>query len=254
MKVLFLGTGTSTGVPQIGCRCDVCTSDDYRDKRLRASIRIEVDGNIFHIDCTPDFRQQVLSLPFRKIDAILFTHEHYDHIGGIDDLRPFGAFGSVNLYMEEHLEKKLRKKMPYCFELNKYGGVPDITIHTINDLLPFSINETEIIPIRLMHYKLPILGFRIKNVAYLTDVKIIPAEEYRKLQNLDVLILDALRIGEHISHMNLEQAISVAKKINPRVTYFTHMSHEIGLHKEIEKKLPENMYFSFDGLELNVGE
>lgn len=251
MKIQFLGTGTSTGVPQIGCRCQVCKSDDIRDKRLRASVRIEADNNVLLIDCTPDFRQQVMNLPFRKIDGILFTHEHYDHISGIDDLRPFGVFGPVDLYMEERLEKNLYERMPYCFGTNKYGGVPEITIHQINSTTPFFVNETEIIPIRLMHYKLPILGFRIKNMAYLTDVKIILEEEFFKLQNLNILIIDALRVQEHVSHMNLEQAILTAQKINPRITYFTHMSHEIGLHSEIEKNLPPNMFFAYDGLELN---
>lgn len=252
MKVTFLGTGTSTGVPQIGCKCSVCNSTDFRDKRLRASIYIEVDENAFLIDCTPDFRQQFLSLPFRKIDAVLLTHEHYDHLGGIDDLRPFSVFGSVQLYMEERVEQKLMQRMPYCFGANKYRGVPDISINRISDTEPFKINETEIIPIRLYHHKLPILGFRIKNMAYLTDVKILPEEEFEKLQNLDVLIIDALRKTEHISHMNLSQSIEIANKINPRLTYFTHISHEMGLYSEIEKELPSSMFFAYDRLVLKI--
>lgn len=252
MKIRFLGTGTSTGVPQIGCRCRVCTSDDPRDKRLRASVRIETGGNVFLIDCTPDFRQQAMQMPFGKIDGILFTHEHYDHVSGIDDLRPFGVFGTVDLYMEDRVEEKIRERVPYCFGTNKYGGIPELKLHRINGLQPFQINGSQITPIRLMHYKLPILGFRIQSMAYLTDVKSIPDEEFDKLQHLDVLVIDALRINEHVSHMNLQQALSAAEKINAKTTYFTHMSHEMGLHAEMEYQLPPNMHFAYDGLEVLV--
>lgn len=252
MKITFLGSGTSTGVPQIGCDCEVCMSTDPRDKRLRASVYIEVDGNILLIDCTPDFRQQILSFPFRKIDGILVTHEHYDHISGIDDLRPFGVFGAVDLYMEERVEQILRERIPYCFGASEYGGVPQVTTHRITSSSPFLINETEITPIRVMHYKLPILGFRIKNMAYLTDVKTIPEEEFKKLENLDVLIIDALRISDHISHMTLDQAIATVRRINPRIAYFTHISHEMGLYNQIEQKLPIGMHFAYDGLQISL--
>ncbi|MDD4777831.1 MAG: MBL fold metallo-hydrolase [Fermentimonas sp.] len=252
MKVLFLGTGTSTGVPQIGCNCEVCTSNDKHDKRLRSSVRIEVDGKVMIIDCTPDFRQQLMGLPFVKINGLLLTHEHYDHVGGIDDLRPFSLFGSVNLYMEEHLENVIRERLPYCFLSQKYGGVPDIRINRINDVDNFDVEGISITPIRVMHYKLPIMGFRIKDFAYLTDVKSIPETEFEKLKGLDTLVISALRKKEHISHQTLTDALQVSKRIDARKTYFSHMSHEMGLHAEIEKELPQNTHFAYDGLEIDV--
>lgn len=252
MKVRFLGTGTSTGVPQIGCRCEVCRSSDMRDKRLRASVRIEVDGKVLLIDCTPDFRQQLLPLPFGKIDGLLFSHEHYDHIGGIDDLRPFSRFGTVDLYMERYLENTVRERMPYCFSENRYGGVPDIRIRQISDQASFYIDTVEVIPVRVMHYNLPILGFRIRDFAYLTDVKTIPEMEQEKLNGLDTLVISALRKTEHISHQSLEQALKMAASLKAKVTYFTHMSHEMGLHEDVEKELPPHVKLAYDGLELTL--
>jgi phosphoribosyl 1,2-cyclic phosphate phosphodiesterase len=252
MKVQFLGTGTSTGVPQIGCRCEVCISDDLRDKRLRSSVRIEVDGKVLLIDCSPDFREQMMNLPFTKIDGIIFTHEHYDHVGGIDDLRPFSQFGSVELYMERHLEQAVRERMPYCFAPLKYKGVPDLRINKINEKDRFYIGDTPITPIRVMHYKLPILGFRIYNFAYLTDVKSIPEDQFSKLRGLDTLVISALRRTEHISHQTLDDALRLSEKINPKRTYFSHMSHEMGLHSNIENEIPANKHFAYDGLEIDV--
>ena len=252
MKVQFLGTGTSTGVPQIGCRCEVCSSNDSRDKRLRSSVRIEVDGKVLIIDCTPDFRQQTMNLPFVKIDGLLFTHEHYDHVGGIDDLRPFSNFGPVELYMEHHLELAVRERMPYCFTALKYKGVPDLRVNRINEKDCFFVDDIPVTPIRVMHFNLPILGFRIHNFAYLTDVKYIPEDQFSKLRDLDTLVISALRRADHISHQTLEDALSVSKIINPKKAYFSHMSHEMGLHAEINKELPENRYFAFDGLEIEV--
>lgn len=252
MKVRFLGTGTSTGVPQIGCNCEVCISDDYRDKRLRSSVRIEVEGKILIIDCTPDFRQQMLGVSFAKINGLLFTHEHYDHVGGIDDLRPFSRFGSSNLFMEEHMENVIRQRMPYCFTPKSYGGIPDIRINRINEKDNFEIENVEITPIRVMHYKLPILGFRIKDFAYLTDVKSIPENEYEKLKGLNTLVISALRKTTHISHQNLHEALRMSERIAAKRTYFSHMSHEMGLHAKIEKELPQNTYFAYDGLEIDV--
>jgi phosphoribosyl 1,2-cyclic phosphate phosphodiesterase len=252
MKVQFLGTGTSTGVPQIGCRCEVCRSNDLRDKRLRSSVRIEVDGKVINIDCTPDFREQMMNIPFVKIDGILFTHEHYDHVGGIDDLRPFSQFGPVELYMENHLEKAVRERLPYCFATNKYKGVPELKIISINEKNNFLIGGIPVTPIRVMHYKLPILGFRIYNFAYLTDVKVIPEDQFVKLRDLDTLVISALRRKEHISHITLEESLKLADRINPKRLYLSHMSHEMGLHAEIEKELPENRYFAYDGLEIEI--
>ncbi|MEA4918368.1 MBL fold metallo-hydrolase [Proteiniphilum sp.] len=252
MKVRFLGTGTSTGVPQVGCRCDVCNSSDLRDKRLRASVRIEVDNMILMIDCSPDFRQQMLSIPFTTIDAILFTHEHYDHVGGIDDLRPFSVFGPVNLYMEERMEGKLKERLPYCFTEYKYKGVPDLTIRRIYADEDFEIGAVTVKPIRLMHYRLPILGYRIRNFAYLTDIKTIEEEELRKLDGIDTLVISALRKTEHISHQTLDQALEITGRIKPKITYLTHMSHEMGMHATVERKLPQGVSLAYDGLEISI--
>lgn len=248
MKVRFLGTGTSTGVPQIGCQCEVCTSNDPRDKRLRSSVRIEVGEVLLMVDCTPDFRQQVIDLPFQKIDGYLFTHEHYDHVGGIDDLRPFSRFGPVDLYMEERLEMAVRERMPYCFTPHGYGGIPNINIKKINHKEPFYVGSVEVTPIRVMHYMLPILGFRIGDFAYLTDVKTIPEEEIKKLHGLDTLVISALRKTEHISHQTLGEAIALTQVIKPHRAYFSHISHEMGLHADVEKELPENTFLAYDGL------
>lgn len=255
MIIRFLGTGTSTGVPEIGCRCNVCTSNDPKDKRLRASVWIEVEGKNILIDCSPDFRQQVLSLPFQKIDAVLITHEHYDHVGGLDDLRPYSRFGGgVQIYLEPYVDDTLRTRMSYCFGPNKYMGVPDLQLNDIYFPNSFQIEGIEVTPIRVMHYKLPILGYRIGNFAYLTDLKTLPEKEFAKLQDLDTLVLSALRKEEHLSHENFDQAVALAKKINARTTYFTHMSHQMGLAAEVSSELPDNILFAYDGLTIEIQE
>lgn len=251
MIVRFLGTGTSTGVPEIGCRCSVCTSSDTRDKRLRSSVWIKESENNLLIDCGPDFREQVLPLKFEAIDALLISHEHYDHVGGIDDLRPYCRFGDINIYAEASVKANLIQRMPYCFADIKYPGVPNIIINTI-DTQTFSIRDINITPIRVMHYKLPILGYRINNFAYLTDVKNIPEEEFEKLKDLDVLVMSALRIEEHISHQTLDDAIRNALRIGAKTTYFTHISHQLGLHDVVQKRLPQNMYLAYDGLCIDI--
>lgn len=255
MIINFLGTGTSTGVPEIGCTCKVCKSTDIRDSRLRSSVQIKVGNKNILIDCTPDFRQQSMRIPFEPIDGILITHEHYDHVSGIDDLRPYSRHGTINLYAEANVEAALRTKIPYCFSEIKYKGVPDIELHRISYTEPFHIGEVEIIPIRVVHYRLPILGFRIGNFAYLTDVKTIPIKEFIKLKGLDVLVINALRIDDHTSHLNLSQAIDLVEtSIIPKTTYFTHMSHQIGLHSEISKTLPKNMHFAYDNLQITIDD
>lgn len=251
MLVRFLGTGTSTGVPEIGCQCDVCKSTDKRDRRLRASVIIYTQGKSLLIDCGPDFREQMLNINFLPIDGLLITHEHYDHVGGIDDLRPFCKFGDIDIYAETYVAEALRLRIPYCFTEYKYPGIPNIVLNEIG-LDPFKVADIDIIPIRLIHGTLPIIGYRIGNFAYLTDLKTIPDEEYDKLKGLDVLVMNALRMREHVSHQNLEQALEKIERIAAKKTYLTHMNHHFGLHAEIEKILPENVFISYDGLELQI--
>ncbi len=248
MKIQFLGSGTSTGVPQIGCTCSVCTSKNPKDNRLRASVHLQIDNTNLIIDAGPDFRQQVLPLNLTKIDGILLTHEHYDHVGGLDDVRPFGK---VSVFGEENVLGTIRRNMPYCFDVVNYPGVPRINLKEINTD-KFKINNTEIQPLRIFHAKLPILGYRIKNVAYLTDVKFIPEETFKLLHELDVLIISALRHQEHFSHANLTESLKFAERINAKQTYFIHMSHDMGLHDETSALLPKNISLSYDGLKLII--
>ena len=242
MKVLFLGTGTSTGNPEIGCQCEVCTSSDPRDWRLRASVLVETEGKRLLIDCGPDFRWQMITHKIYHLDAVLVTHEHYDHVGGLDDLRPFGREKDVDIYAEEN-----KTRIPYVFWEHKYPGVPNLLLHTVANE-PFRVAGIEVVPIRVMHARLPILGFRVGNMAYITDVKYIPEEEYVKLENLDVLIIDALRADPHPSHESLGEALANIARIRPKESYLIHMSHRIGLHAVVEKELPPHVHYSYDGL------
>ena len=251
MKITFLGTGTSSGIPVIGCECIVCNSNNEKDRRLRSSVLIEKNDTRILIDVTPDFREQMMNLSFQKINGILISHEHYDHVGGLDDLRPYSRFGEQDIYAERNVSQALKNRIPYCFMTNRYAGIPDLRIIEI-DTSPFQLEDVEIIPIRVMHHKLPILGFRIDNFAYLTDVKTVPSEELSKLKNLDVLVVSALRIKEHISHQNLDQAIDLIHTINPQKAYLTHLSHEMGLHNEVESQLEKNIQLAFDGLVIDL--
>ena len=250
MKIHFLGTGTSTGVPEIACNCEVCLSGDSRDKRLRTSVLVEIDTKSILIDCGPDFRQQALSVHLTQLDAVLITHEHYDHVGGLDDLRPFTT-NELPVYAEADVVRKLTDRMPYVFGERAYPGVPKLNLINITNE-EFILEDIPIIPIRLMHHNLPIFGYRIRNFAFLTDLKTIPEEEYEKLNDLDTLIINALREKEHISHENIEQALAQIKRIQPKKAYFIHMNHHFGLHAEMEKRLPENVFLPYDGLTISI--
>ena len=251
MKLRFLGTGTSTGIPEIGCSCEVCTSSDKRDRRLRASVLIEIEGKRILIDCGPDFRLQMLETLkddyFTDLEGVILTHEHYDHVGGLDDLRAFCKKGALPIYTEDYVAEAIRTRISYVFAKNKYPGIPNLELIPVkND--PFFISDIKITPIRLVHGKLPILGFRINDYAYLTDLKIIPEKEYEKLKKLDVLVINALRQKEHVAHENLQQALLNIEKIKPHRAYLTHICHHFGLHSCMELKLPENVYIAYDGL------
>ena len=251
MKLLFLGTGTSTGVPQIGCSCKVCQSTNPKDKRLRTSLLITVENKNILIDCGPDFRQQMLGNNITNLDAVLLTHHHYDHIFGLDELRSFTNNKAMPIFAEQYVVDTIKRTFPYCFGENKYPGVATFDIRNI-DNKEFEVSDVKVLPIRVMHYNLPILGYRIGNMAYITDMLTISDEEIEKLKSLDVLIINALRHNEHISHQRLVDALDVIRRVSPRRAYLVHMSHHMGLHDEISKQLPDNVYFAYDGLQIEI--
>lgn len=253
MKITFLGTGTSQGVPVIACDCSVCTSVDFQDKRLRSSILIETDQTSIVVDTGPDFRQQILRERVKKLDAVLFTHEHKDHTAGMDDIRSFNfkQKKDIPIYAKKNVLNQLKQEFAYIFSENKHPRSPRVDPIEIKNK-SFSINELDILPIKVLHYKLPIWGFRIENFAYITDAKTISDKEKNKLNYLDILVLNALQKGVHISHLTLEEAIQMAEELKPKETYFTHISHKLGEHRNILKELPENMYLAYDGLKLTL--
>lgn len=253
MKVTFLGTGTSTGVPTLGCRCKVCTSNDPHDKRLRAAVLLETSSTRILIDCGPDIRQQLLPLPFRKLDAVLLTHIHYDHVAGIDDLRPFCQFGDINIYANVSTVKGLHHTMPYCFGNHLYPGVPKLNLHEIAPHRPLNIGDVTVLPFEVMHDTLPIMAYRIGDFAYITDMKSILPSEMPYLEGVDTLVVNALRWTKpHHSHMTAEEAVAFAHKVGAHRTYFTHMCHDIGLHDVANSKFPSGMQLAYDGLEIEV--
>ncbi|MEG1580785.1 MAG: MBL fold metallo-hydrolase [Bacteroidaceae bacterium] len=247
MKITLLGTGTSTGVPLIGCKCEVCSSMDSRDKRLRCSALLETMDARILIDCGPDFRAQMLRAHFDRLDAVLITHEHYDHVGGIDDLRPFCEFGDIDVYAEDFCATHLEERLPYCFAEHKYPGIPNINLIRIKPHLPIVVNTTKILPIRVMHGPLPIVGFRIENMAYIIDMKTIEEEELTYLEGVEILIVNGLRHKPHTSHQTIEEAVAFAHKIGAKQTFLTHLGHQAGLHAEASRFLPPDVTFGSDG-------
>ena len=251
MKITFLGTGTSQGIPVIGSKHPVCLSDDPKDKRLRSSALFEWDGKNIVIDCGPDFRRQMLDSSCDRVDAIFFTHEHNDHVSGLDDIRPFYFNqGNIPIYAGDRVINALKRRFDYIFKSE--GNIPGTPNVLVNEVLgDFIFNNKKVIVINVFHGALPIFGFRMDNVAYFTDVKVIPECEYEKLKDLEILIINALRIEEHYSHLNLQDALDLISRINPKRAYLTHISHKLGFHQNVQDKLPKNVYLAYDGLQLS---
>ena len=253
MKITFLGTGTSQGIPIIGSDHPVCLSQNPKDKRLRVSVLVEWDHYTFVVDCGPDFRQQMLRAKVSKIDGIIFTHEHADHTMGLDDIRPFFfKQGDIPLYAHQRVFRALEKRFDYIFTTEKkYPGVPSVTKFEVKNE-SFLAGNIKVIPIEGLHYKLQVFGYRFHNFAYLTDMKTIDDEEIEKLHNLDVLVVNALRIQPHISHFNLEEALNFIERVKPKRAYLTHISHLLGFHDDVQQNLPENVFLAYDNLQITI--
>lgn len=254
MKIYFLGTGTSQGIPVIGSHHSVCLSSDKRDNRLRVSVWIETDENSIVVDCGPDFRQQMLQSKCPKIDALLFTHEHADHTAGLDDIRPFFfKQGAIAIYAHNRVLKNLEKRFDYIFQTeNKYPGAPSVIENEVIQNKPFTVNKEVIIPINAYHGSLQVFGYRIQDFVYLTDVKTIEDTEIQKIKKCEVLVVNCLREEPHDTHFNLEEVLHFISLVQPKKTYLTHISHLFGFHEEIQKKLPENVFVAYDNLELTI--
>ena len=249
MKITFLGTGTSQGVPVIACDCNTCKSDDSNDKRLRTSLLLETDEASLLIDAGPDFRQQMLREHVCKLDAILLTHEHKDHIAGLDDVRAFNykSQDAIDIYSEERVLKALKKEYSYVFSEFQYPGIPKMRLNAIDDQV-FSIKGITVMPVRVFHYRLPVYGFRIGNFAYITDANYIPEESKEKLYGVKYLVINALRKEKHISHFSLREAIDFIREISPKKAFITHISHQMGCHADVSKELPPEIALAYDGL------
>ena len=253
MKLTFLGTGTSQGVPVVACQCPVCLSNNPKDQRLRASVMIETETQCLVIDAGPDFRQQMLTHSVLHLNGILLTHEHTDHIFGLDDIRAFNWVQKqpTDIYAEERVQIAIRRIFDYVFANYKYPGIPQMHLHLLENK-PFMIGNLEVMPIRGFHYKLPVFGFRFGKIAYVTDVNQLEHAEINKLRGLDALVLNALRKEDHISHYNLDQALEIIAEVKPGKAYLTHLSHQMGFHDEVQPELPENVFLAYDGLEIEV--
>lgn len=253
MKVTFLGTGTSQGIPVIGCGCEVCKSADKKDKRLRVSVWIQTDDKSIVIDSGPDFRYQMLRAGVDDLDAILYTHEHKDHVAGLDDIRPYNYIlkKRIDIYATDRVQEALKREFQYIFSEVRYHGLPQINLHTIANER-FNVGRTEVIPFEVMHYKLPILGYRIGDFTYITDAKTISDVSLEKIKGTKILVLNALQKESHISHLTFDEAIAMAEKVGAETTYFTHISHNLGLHEAVSKELPANIKLAYDGLTIEL--
>lgn len=253
MKVTFLGTGTSQGIPIIGSNHPVCLSTNPKDKRLRVSVLLEWNNFNYVIDCGPDFRQQMIANRIECINGILFTHEHNDHVIGLDDVRPFYfRQGNISIFCHQRVLKELKKRFEYVFQIeNKYPGAPTLNEHIIDDS-PFNLGDKKVIPINVYHPELQVYGFRFDDFAYVTDAKVFPEEEKEKLKGVKVLVLNALRKEEHRSHLNLAQALKIIQEIKPERAYLTHISHHMGFHDEVQKELPEGVFLAYDNLKISI--
>lgn len=253
MKVTFLGTGTSQGVPVIACDCPVCSSLDYRDKRLRSSIHLEIEGKSLVVDTGPDFRQQMIREKIHHLDGVLFTHEHKDHTGGLDDIRSYNFLQKKDMpiYGTKKVLNQIKREFAYIFEEVRYPGVPSVITHEITNE-PFCAEGIQVVPIQVLHYRLPVFGFRFGDFTYITDAKYIEDSELEKIKGTKVLVLNALQQTHHLSHFTLEEAIQLVQLIKPELAYFTHISHRLGTHQEVEKSLPPNIHLAFDGLKISL--
>jgi phosphoribosyl 1,2-cyclic phosphate phosphodiesterase len=253
MKITFLGSGTSQGVPVIGCTCAVCTSLDFRDKRLRSSIQVEIANQSFVIDTGPDFRQQMLRERVKRIDAILFTHAHRDHTAGLDDVRAYNFMQQMDMpvYGRQEVLDQLKVEYAYAFMKDSYPGIPRLLLNLIDEQ-PFSVNGINVTPLPVMHLKMPVLGFRFGDFSYITDANWIPENTFRKLKDTEVLVINALQREPHVSHFNLQEALYMVEKIRPKQTYLTHISHKLGSHSDVLKELPDNVQLAYDGLQLDI--
>lgn len=253
MNVTFLGTGTSQGVPIICCECAVCKSNDPKDNRLRSSILIESETTKIIIDAGPDFRQQLLRKNLKSLDAVVFTHEHKDHIAGLDEVKAFNYFNNMKMpvYATERVQTALKREFAYIFSEEKYPGIPEIDLHTITDE-PICINDIKLLPIDVIHYKMPVKGYRIRNFTYITDANYISETEIEKIRGSEIIVINALRKEPHLSHFTFSEAINLMKELKPKKAFFTHISHQLGLHQDVSLELPDFIELAYDGLHIEI--